>query len=380
VDLSLSLADEAFRTEVRAFLAVAVPPDVRDKVLRGEPLLDSERDAWYRALYERGWMAPAWPAAYGGAAWTPIQRLIFDEEASTSGAPLAGLPGVFMLGPILIAFASEEQKARYLPRTLSGEIRWCQGYTEPGSGSDLASLQTRAVPDGDEYVVDGQKIWITQADRADMMFCLVRTSTGEKKQEGISFLLIDMTSPGIMVRPIKLLSNDSEICEVFFDGVRVPVANRVGNEGEGWTYATRLLEHERSAVGNVNRARAALMRIREFAAGRRNGTASQLDDPTFANALARLHIRLQAATFIQLRAVAAATAGERPGPESSLLKIIGTEITKDLAHLAMSAIGYPAIEKQAFETIRYFDSLKLSILSGSNEIQRNIVAKRILGL
>jgi alkylation response protein AidB-like acyl-CoA dehydrogenase len=380
MDLSLSLADEAFRSDVRAFLATAVPPTTRDKVRRGEPLLDAERGAWYRALYERGWMAPAWPVAYGGAAWTPIQRLIFDEESSIAGAPLASLPGVFMLGPILIAFASEEQKARFLPRTLSGEIRWCQGYSEPGSGSDLASLQTRAVRDGDDYVVDGQKIWITQADKAEMMFCLVRTSTGEKKQEGISFLLIDMTSPGITVRPIKLLSNESEICEVFFDGVRVPVANRVGNEGEAWTYATRLLEHERSAVGNVNRARAALLRIRDAAAARRDGNSSLLDDPAFAERLARLNIRLQAATFMQLRAVAAATAGERPGPESSLLKILGTEITKELAHLAMSAIGYGAIEKQAFETIRYFDSLKLSILSGSNEIQRNIVAKRILGL
>ncbi len=380
MDLSLSPADEAFRSDVRVFLATAVPPAMRDKVRRGEPLLDAERDAWYRALYERGWMAPTWPAAYGGAAWTPIQRLIFDEESSIAGAPLSSLPGVFMLGPMLIAFASEEQKDRFLPRTLSGEIRWCQGYSEPGSGSDLASLQTRAVRDGDDYIVDGQKIWITQADKADMMFCLVRTSKGEKKQEGISFLLIDMTSPGITVRPIKLLSNESEICEVFFDGVRVPVANRVGNEGEAWTYATRLLEHERSAVGNVNRARAALLRIRDAAAERRDGNSSLLDDPAFAERLARLNIRLQAATFMQLRAVAAETAGERPGPESSLLKILGTEITKELAHLAMSATGYGAIEKQAFETIRYFDSLKLSILSGSNEIQRNIVAKRILGL
>ena len=381
MDLTLSPADEAFRAEVRAFLQAHVTPAMREKVRRSGALLEAEeRDEYRRALFERGRMAPMWPKEYGGAAWTPIQRLIFDQEASAAWAPGAAAPGIFMLGPILIAFGSDEQKANYLPRTLSGEIRWAQGYSEPGSGSDLASLQTRAVRDGDDYVVTGQKIWITQADRSDMMFTLVRTSTGEVKQQGISFLLIDLQSPGITIRPITLLNNAAEICEVFLDGVRVPVTNRVGTEGEGWTYATRLLEHERSTVGNVNRARAALARIRELAAEQSIGTGTLLEDPSFSEKLARLEIRLQAATFMQLRVVAEDMAGGRPGPASSLLKIIGTEVAQEITHLAMSTIGYAAIEKSSWETTSYFDNRKLSIFSGSNEIQRNIVAKRILGL
>jgi alkylation response protein AidB-like acyl-CoA dehydrogenase len=380
VDLTLSAADEAFRTEVRAFMQTAVTPETREKVRRGTLVEADERDEYVRALYERGWMAPMWPKEFGGAAWTPIQRLIFDQEASAAWAPGAMAPGIFMLGPILIAFGNEEQKAYYLPRTLSREIRWAQGYSEPGSGSDLASLQTRAVRDGDEYIINGQKIWITQADHSDMMFTLVRTSTEEKKQQGISFLLIDLHAPGITIRPITLLNNAAEVCEVFFDGVRVPVKNLVGTEGEGWTYATRLLEHERSTVGNVNRARAALARIREVAAEQYTGAGTLLDDATFAEKLARLEIRLQAATFMQLRVVAEATAGGRPGPASSLLKIIGTEIAQEITYLAMSATGYAAVDKDSRETTSYFDNRKLSIFSGSNEIQRNIVAKRILGL
>ena len=353
---------------------------MRGRGRRGVPLEPEERDAYVRAIVARGWAAPMWPKEHGGAAWTPIQRLIFDEETNAAWAPSALTPGIFMLGPILIAFGSEAQKASYLPRTLRGEIRWAQGYSEPGSGSDLASLQTRAVRDGDRYLVSGQKIWITGADRSDMMFTLVRTSTETVKQQGISFLLIDLHVPGVTIRPITLLNNAAEVCEVFLDNVAVPIANRIGDEGEGWTYATRLLEHERSTVGNVNRARAALTRIRDLAAEERAGSGTLLDDPAFAEKLARLEIRLQAATFMQLRVVAEAMAGGRPGPASSLLKIIGTELAQDITRLAMDATGSAAIEKRSLETTTYFDYRKLSIFSGSNEIQRNIVAKRVLGL
>jgi alkylation response protein AidB-like acyl-CoA dehydrogenase len=380
VDLTLSAEDETFRGEVRAFLRDAVPSGVRDDVRRGAPLSAAARDAYHKALYDRGWAAQSWPKEYGGAGWSPIQRLIFDQEASAAWAPGAALPGIFMLGPILIAFGSDEQKTRLLPRTLSGEIRWAQGYSEPGSGSDLASLQTRAVRDGDAYRVSGQKIWITHADRSDMMFTLVRTSTGAVKQQGITFVLLDLHAPGVTIRPITLLDNAAEICEVFLDDVAVPLANRVGEEGEGWTYATRLLEHERSTVGNVNRARAACTRIREIAAEQRTGNGSLLDDPLFAEKLARVEIRLQAATFMQLRVAAEAAAGGRPGPASSLLKIIGTEVAQEITHLAMTASGSAALAKASLETTSYFDNRKLSIFSGSNEIQRNIVAKRILGL
>jgi alkylation response protein AidB-like acyl-CoA dehydrogenase len=353
---------------------------MRERGRHGVPLEADEHDAYVRAVVDRGWAAPMWPKEHGGAAWTPIQRLLFDEETNAAWAPSASAPGIFMLGPILIAFGNDEQKASYLPRTLSGEIRWAQGYSEPGSGSDLASLQTRATRDGDRYLVSGQKIWITRADRSDMMFTLVRTSTEAVKQQGISFLLIDLHAPGVTIRPITLLNNSAEVCEVFLDNVAVPVANRVGDEGEGWTYATRLLEHERSTVGNVNRARAALTRIRDLAIAERTGSGTLLDDPAFAEKLARLEIRLQAATFMQLRVVAEAMAGGRPGPASSLLKIIGTELAQDITRLAMDATGYAAIEKASLETTSYFDFRKLSIFSGSNEIQRNIVAKRVLGL
>ena len=380
MDLALSPTDEAFRADVRAFLDQAMTPAMRERGRRGVELEPEEHAAYVRALYDRGWAAPMWPTEYGGAGWTPIQRLIFDQETNAAWAPGALPPGIFMLGPILIAFGSDEQKATYLPRTLSGEIRWAQGYSEPGSGSDLASLQTRAVRDGDRYLVSGQKIWITRGDRSDMMFTLVRTSTEAVKQQGISFLLVDLHAPGITIRPITLLNNAAEVCEVFFDNVAVPVANRVGDEGEGWTYATRLLEHERSTVGNVNRARGALARIRDLAAAERSGSGTLRDDPSFAEKLARLEIRLQAATFLQLRVVAEAMAGGRPGPASSLLKIIGTELAQEITRLAMDASGSAALEKTSLETTSYFDNRKLSIFSGSNEIQRNIIAKRVLGL
>jgi alkylation response protein AidB-like acyl-CoA dehydrogenase len=380
MDFRLTTADEAFRDEVVTFLDEAVTPEMRAKNYRGDHLRHDERVAWFAQLNARGWMAPGWPKAFGGAAWTPIQRMIFDEACSKAWAPAGISPGVVMLGPILIAYGSAAQQAHYLPRILSGEDWWCQGYSEPGSGSDLASLQTRAEREGAGYVVNGQKIWITQAHVSTMMFALVRTSTGQTKQAGISFLLIDMTSPGITVRPIRTLNNEAEICEVFLDNVRVPVENLVGTEGDGWTYATQLLEHERSAVGNINRARASLDRVRDIAGAQRRGSATLLADPVFAERLARLEIRLEAARFMQLRAVSDAEAGQRPGRESSLLKIVGSELSQEIAHLAMTAAGYAAIEQSSNETRNYFDSRKLSIFSGSNEIQRNIVAKRILGL
>jgi alkylation response protein AidB-like acyl-CoA dehydrogenase len=380
MDFRLTSGDIAFRSEVRVFLAGALSPDVQAKARHAEPISQADRLEWFSKLNERGWMAPSWPEAYGGTGWTPIQRMIFDEECAEAWAPPGISPGVVMLGPVLIAHGSEEQRSYYLPRLLRSDDWWCQGYSEPGSGSDLASLQTRAVRDANGYLVNGQKIWITQADLANMMFCLVRTSDEPKKQEGISFLLIDMTSTGVTVRPIRTLNGEAEICEVFLDDVRIPAGNLVGREGEGWTYATQLLEHERTAVGSIGRSRAALARLRSIMAAPDGSVNKFLPDPVFAQRLARVEIRLRAARFLQLRAVSAASAGERPGRESSLLKIVGSELMQEIAHLTMTANGYAANEKQSPATNGYFDSRKLSIFSGSNEIQRSIVAKRILGL
>jgi alkylation response protein AidB-like acyl-CoA dehydrogenase len=373
MDLNDSSADQAFRLDVRAFLAAQLPADLRERVRAGEAIEKSDRIAWYRILNARGWLAPGWPKAFGGAEWTPLQRLIFDEEASAADAPVVAAQGVAMLGPILMAFGTDEQKRHYLPRILNSDDWWCQGYSEPESGSDLASLQTRAERDGDVYIVNGQKTWITQADIADMMFALVRTSTGERKHDGISFLLIDMRAPGITVRPIPTLNGGAEICEVFLDNVRVPVANRIGDEGKGWSYAMYLLEHERGAVGNVARAKAQLDRVRRRA-------ADQSQYGGFAADLARLEIRLLAARLTQLRAVTATTADGRAGNVSSLLKIVGTELMQEIGYLGMSVDGPAAIERTTPATSAYLDGRKLSIFSGSNEIQRNIVAKRLLGL
>jgi alkylation response protein AidB-like acyl-CoA dehydrogenase len=395
MDLSFSAEDEAFRSEVRAFLAEA-KSRLPEKLGPPELATRTREDymTWHKLLYRRGWVAPAWPRQYGGTGWSITQRFIFQQEAAAADMP-GTLPfGLGMVGPVIYTFGDDAQKQKFLPRILSGEDWWCQGYSEPGAGSDLASLKMRAVRDGDVYVVNGQKTWTTLAQYADWIFCLVRTDVKVKQQEGISFLLIDMKSPGITVKPIIVLDGARQVNEVFFDNVKVPAANRVGEENKGWTYAKFLLSHERSILAGAARSRAALNRLKKIAGAEMLDGAPLAADPDFARKLAALDAELMALEFSELRALAEESKGRPPGAESSILKILGTEIQQRIAELGMEAVGYYALpDDRALggnegggpdyalgAAGRYFNMRKTSIYGGSNEIQRNILAKAMLGL
>ncbi|GGC97967.1 acyl-CoA dehydrogenase family protein [Aquisalinus flavus] len=400
MDLKFSDREEAFRQEVKAFLDEAWPAEKRGS--KTEFTRDNYLD-WHRKLHARGWIAPAWPEEYGGTGWTPTQRYIFDKECAAADAfPI--LPfNISMVGPVIYTFGSDEQKERFLPPTLSGDIWWCQGYSEPGAGSDLASLRTRAVRDGDDYIVNGSKTWTTLAQYADWIFCLVRTDPNAgKKQQGISFLLIDMKSPGITVRPIITLGGDHEVNEVFFENVRVPADNLVGQENQGWTYAKFLLTHERSNIAGVHQSWRALDRLKQIAADKDlyGDAPSLMEDADFVRRIAETEIDLTALEFTELRALAREESGGGMGPESSLLKIRGTEIQQRISHMFLDAAGTYGLPFQrelghkeappsnsqvgpdfAVETAaRYFNMRKTTIYGGTNEIQRNIIAKMILGL
>ncbi len=396
MDLSFSEKDEAFRQEVIAFLNDAWPEEKR-----GEAREDgSYREAyleWHKKLHAKGWAAPAWPVEYGGTDWTPTQRYIFNEEMAKAET-FTTLPfNTSMVGPVIYTFGSPEQKERFLPPTLSCDIWWCQGYSEPGSGSDLASLRTKAVRDGDHYIVNGSKTWTTLAQFADWIFCLVRTDPDAKKQEGISFLLIDMKTPGITVRPIITLGGDHEVNEVFFEDVRVPAENLIGEENKGWTYAKFLLMHERSNIAGVHQSRRKLQRLKEVAAKEDlyGPGAALTNDPAFMGKVAEIEIDLTALEFTELRSLANEEAGKGPGPESSILKIRGTELQQRISHLAVEAAGNYALPFQrtlghneipagpdhtVHAAAAYFNGRKTSIYGGTNEIQRNIIAKAVLGL
>ncbi|MDE2133285.1 MAG: acyl-CoA dehydrogenase family protein [Alphaproteobacteria bacterium] len=391
MDLSFSPEEEAFRAEVRAFIAESKRL-LPSALWAPEAVMRSRDDymAWHKLLYRKGWVAPHWPEQYGGPGWSVTKRYIFNEECAAADMPPLVIFGLTMVGPVIYTFGNDEQKKRFLPRILSGEDWWCQGYSEPGAGSDLASLRLRAAPDKDSgggYIVNGQKTWTTLAQYADWIFCLVRTDPDVKPQEGISFLLIDMKSPGIAVRPIVVLDGAPEVNEVFFDNVRVPLANRVGEENKGWTYAKFLLVNERSGIAGVARSKRALERLKEFA-------RTELDDGDFRRKLAETEIELAALEFTELRTLAAEAKGGTAGPESSILKIRGTELQQRISELAEEAVGYYAFPDEralgANERFgpefalgaagRYFNLRKTSIYGGSNEIQRNIIAKAILGL
>ena len=390
MDLTFSEADRRFRQEVREFVADRLPAETRRKVRGGIRLSKAEMVAWQRLLYRQGWIAPAWPQAHGGPGWTPVQRYIFEEEMGLGAAPRLVPFGLVMVGPIIIEFGNDAQKARYLPRILASEDWWCQGYSEPGAGSDLASLRTSAVRDGDAYVVNGTKTWITYAQYADMIFCLVRTAQTPKKQDGISFLLIDMHSPGVTVRPITTIDGgDPEINEVIFENVRVPIENLIGEEHHGWTYAKFLLEHERTGSAGVAGATQQLARLREMAQHEFQNGAPLIDDPVFARKLAGVEIELTALKITTLRVLASEHAGASPGPESSILKIKGTELHQAITELMIEAAGEyrapfmladPDFAWDGTVTPYYLNWRKASIYAGSNEIQKNIIAKRILGL
>jgi len=380
MDLAFTPAEHAFREEVRAFIGAELPSDVRTKVQAGTELTKADYVAWQGKLNAHGWLAPNWPEQYGGTGWSVVQKHIFEEELALGWAPRNIPFGVSMVAPVIIEFGNDEQRANYLPRILKSQDWWCQGYSEPEAGSDLASLKTRAERDGDHYVINGQKTWITLAQFANMIFVLARTDPKAKKQEGISFILVDMTTPGVTVRPIVTIDGGKEINEVIFENVRVPVANRVGKEGEGWTYAKFLLEHERNGTAGVAGSFQLLERLRAVARKQHVNGGTLLDDERFSERVATVEIELTALSYAQMRSLAAESSGKRPGPESSFIKITGTEIQQAITTLMMEASAASAIDPAEHSALWYFNMRKTSIYAGSNEIQRNIIAKRILGL
>ena len=404
MDLRFTPDENAFREEVRAFFAETFPEEVRAKMVSGRHTSKPELVEWTRALNAKGWATPHWPVEHGGTGWDPVRQYIFLEELQAHPAPPPLPFGVNMVGPVIYTFGNEEQKRRYLPRIANLDDWWCQGFSEPGSGSDLASLKTRAVRQGDEYVVNGQKTWTTLAQHADWIFCLVRTDTAVKKQEGISFLLIDMKTPGITVRPIETIDGGHEVNEVFFDDVKVPAENLVGQENKGWDYAKFLLGNERTNIARVGMSKERLRRIRELASIERIGDEPMIRNPRFREKLAAVEIELKALEMTQMRVVAAERTREKgkPDPASSILKIKGSEIQQATTELLMDVVGpyalpyvperdderwhdlpnEPAIGPDFASAVAptYFNWRKTSIYGGSNEIQKNIIAKAILGL
>jgi alkylation response protein AidB-like acyl-CoA dehydrogenase len=386
----------AFRQEVRDFLASALPADLRDKVMNHRRLFKDDFVRWHRIVHQRGWAGASWPVEFGGTGWTALQQHVWDEEASLAGAPIIQPFGVNMVAPVIMAYGNAAQQRHYLPRILSCEDWWCQGYSEPGAGSDLAALRLRAVRRGDHYVLNGQKTWTTLAQYADMMFCLVRTSTEGRRQEGISFLLLDMKTPGISVRPIHVMDGEPDVNDVFFEDVEVPVENLIGEEHRGWTYAKYLLGHERTSIAGVGRSKRELASLKRIAARRRVRGRPLMSDPVFADHVARLEIELMALEHTVLR-VASAGSGA-PGALASAIKIIGTEVQQRLTELMMKAAGPAALpfdaafldgerthslgddDEAAGLAAAYFKLRATTIYGGSTEVQKNIIAQHALGL
>jgi alkylation response protein AidB-like acyl-CoA dehydrogenase len=393
MDLSYSPKEQAFEAEVRAFLASHLPEDVSRRVLARQEITREDMASWHAVLNEKGWLAGPWPEEFGGLAWSPVEAHIFEEECCRAGAPRIVPFGLKMLAPVLMAFGSAEQQAEYLPRILDGRDWWCQGYSEPGAGSDLASLKTRAERDGDHYIVNGQKTWTTYGQYANRIFCLVRTKTDGKPQEGISFLLMDLDTPGIEMRPIRLLEGGYEVNEVFFTDVRVPVTNLVGTENEGWTIAKYLLGHERSNIAGVGFSLQALEQVKALARTVRRGGKPLIQNTLFAARIAQVEAELEAMKITNLRMLARAAKGGTLGAEPSMLKIKGTQIRQTINDLARRALGpaaapFPSEDLEgnlrvappghANDAASYFNNRKISIYGGSNEIQRNILAKGLM--
>lgn len=398
MDLAYTQEEDAFRDEVRAFLKDKLPKRLSEKMKLGKRLNKDDMVEWHAILNDRGWLAVNWPQEWGGPGWSAVQKHIFDEECWSAGAPRTVPFGLGMLAPVLMKFGSEEQKKHYLPRILDGTDWWCQGYSEPGAGSDLASLKTKAERQGDHYIVNGQKTWTTLGQFANWIFCLVRTSNEGKPQEGISFLLIDMDTPGVEVRPIILLDGEHEVNEVFFDNVKVPVENLVGEENKGWTYAKYLLTHERTGTANIGNSNAALEKLKRIATEQIKSGKPLVEDPYFAARMAKVEMELNALKTTNLRILAQADAGAAPGPESSMLKVKGTIVRLEINDLARRALGPYALpfSSEALEegyneepvgpeyanpiAAKYFNNRKMPIYAGSNEVQRGIITKTKLGL
>ena len=400
MDVTFSKEDLAFRDEVRAFFADQMPEDIRHKQDHGIELEREDMVRFQQLLHKQGWAGYNWPVEYGGTGWNVVQKYIFHREMAAANAPVIVPFGLGMVGPVIYTFGNEEQKERFLPDILASRVWWCQGYSEPGSGSDLASLKTRADLDGDHWVINGTKTWTTLGQYADWIFCLVRTTSDvARRQEGISFILVDIKTPGITVKPIITIEGGHEVNEVHFENVRVPVENLVGEEGKGWTYGKVLLEHERTGTAGVAKSEYRLGKLREQASRSVRGAAPLAEDRNFMRKIAAVEVELKALEFTELRTLATLSAGKAPGAESSILKFKGTEIQQAIDTLFMEAAGYyalpyvpgqfqvdyPADEfvgegAETQTSLQYFNYRKASIYGGSNEIQRNIVAKHVLGL
>ena len=393
MDLNYAPEELAFRDEVRGWLAANLPADIRDKVTHYHHLDKEDYLRWHKILAAKGWSVPHWPQEWGGTGWNITQRYIYDEEFGLAGAPLLPPFGPSMCASVLLRFGTPQQKERFLPRIREGIDFWVQGYSEPGAGSDLAALKTRAERRGDHYLVNGQKIWTTLGQYGDWIFCLVRTdAAAEKRQEGISFLLIDMKTPGITVRPLILMDGGHEVNEVFFDDVEVPVENLVYEENKGWTVAKYLLGHERMGSGNVGGSRRELAALKALARREQKDGKPLMADPRFRDRLSRVEIELDALELTSMRFLdKMRRSGQPPGADVSMLKIRGTEVQQMITELMMQAAGpmaqlFKAEEGGAIDHVtsrlapRYFNYRKASIYAGSNEIQRNIIAKMTLGL
>ena len=391
MDINFSDADNQFRQEVKDYLENKYPKHVKEKQNNGEQLTKQDMIDYHKSLYEQGWAGYNWPVEYGGTGWSPTQIYIFQEELGYANTPTILPFGLNMVGPVIYTFGNEEQKKKFLPDILEFNTWWCQGYSEPGSGSDLASLKTKAVRDGDHYIVNGSKTWTTLAQNADWIFCLVRTETTQKKQEGISFLLIDMKTEGIEVKPIITIDGDHEVNSVFFTDVKVPAENLIGEEGKGWTYAKFLLAHERFGIAGVPNQKHSLKLLKE--------RTKDFADDDLKKKIADYEIELSALEFTELRTLAALANGGHPGAESSIIKIKGTELQQRLTEMYVEAAGQYILPYEGPEGFnsnntptsnvsdfssqavsRYLNFRKTSIYGGSNEIQKNIIAKAILGV
>jgi len=392
MDLAFTPEEQKFREEIRAWVRENLPQDISHKVHNALHLTRDDMQRWARILGKKGWLGHGWPKEFGGPGWTAVQKHLFEEECALAGAPRVVPFGPVMVAPVIMSFGSPEQHKRFLPGIASGDVWWSQGYSEPGSGSDLASLKTRAERKGDKYIVNGQKTWTTLAQYGDWIFCLVRTSTEGKPQTGISFLLIDMKTPGVTVRPIIMLDGGHEVNEVFFDNVEVPAENLIGEENKGWTYAKHLLSHERTNIADVNRAKRELERLKRIAK-----SEGVYDDQRFRDEIAKLEVDVVALEMMVLRVLSAEKSGKNPLDIAGLLKIKGSEIQQRYTELMMLAAGPYALPfiKEAMDagwqgehvgaayaaplSATYFNYRKTTIYGGSNEVQRNIVAQTVLG-
>jgi len=400
MNVTFSADDLEFRAEVRNYFDNEFPQDILDKQRNSIPLSRDDMVCWHKHIYEKGWAAPNWPTEYGGTGWSSVQKYIFADEQARASAPGFLSFGVSMVGPIIYTYGTEEQKQRFLPDILQFNTWWCQGYSEPGAGSDLASLKTRADLNGDHFLVNGTKTWTTLGQHADWIFCLVRTNSDvARRQEGISFVLIDMNQPGVTVKPIVLLGGEHEVNEIHFDNVKVPVENLVGEEGKGWTYGKVLLQHERTGIAGVAGSKYQLASLKALAAKSVKGAVPLATDRNFMRKIVAAEVELKALEYTELRTLASVVSGKAPGPESSILKIAGTELRQTIDSLRLEASGYyalPYVREQyvpdfpdddrigeGAETnasLTYFNDRKVSIFGGSNEIQKNIIAKHVLGL